>query len=53
MWKHLKRFSAWVAAAIFLTCACVGCTSRLALGAVTMVAAGPTGHSHPIARVIP
>lgn len=25
--KHLKRYSAWLAAAIFLACACIGCRS--------------------------
>ena len=37
--KHLKRYSAWLAAAIFLACACIGCRSVSAAEAAGSVPA--------------
>ena len=45
MWKHLKRLSAWLVAAILLTCACAGCRQSVSVAHVASVTAysSPTG----------
>ena len=45
MWKNLKRLSAWLVAAILLTCVCAGCRQVASVAHAVSVTAysSPTG----------